>query len=76
MQAADPDANIIWGAVINNDYEDTVQVTVIATGFDSTSSKRIASRRPQPLPPIEAQDILEVPVFLRRQKPIEKPRQN
>ena len=33
-QAADPDANIIFGAVINDNLEDTIQITVIATGFD------------------------------------------
>lgn len=76
MQAADPDANIIWGAVINNDFEDTVQVTVIATGFDNTSARKGPSRKKEPLPPIDAPDLLEVPFFLRKQKPIEKPRQN
>jgi len=29
-----PDANIIWGAAFNNDLEDEMIVTVIATGFD------------------------------------------
>jgi cell division protein FtsZ len=77
MQAADPDANIIWGAVINNDLTDTVQVTVIATGFSSTKrmllpSKEVAATSS---PRIEAKDLLEVPIFLRRQKPVEKPRQ-
>jgi hypothetical protein len=32
--AADPDANIIFGAVIDESMEDEVKVTVIATGFD------------------------------------------
>jgi len=30
---ADPDATIIWGHVINPEMEDTVQITVIATGL-------------------------------------------
>ena len=30
---ADPDANIIFGAVIDESYQDQVRVTVIATGF-------------------------------------------
>ena len=33
-QAADPDANIIFGAGIDESLEDEVHVTVIATGFD------------------------------------------
>lgn len=32
---ADPDANIIFGAVINESMSDEVQITVIATGFDA-----------------------------------------
>ena len=28
------DATIIWGVAINNDYEDEVKITVVATGFD------------------------------------------
>jgi cell division protein FtsZ len=34
--AADPDANIIFGATINQDLEDELIVTVVATGFDAT----------------------------------------
>lgn len=29
-----PDATIIWGVAIDNDFEDEMKVTVIATGFD------------------------------------------
>lgn len=32
--AADPEANIIFGAVIDESMEDEIKVTVIATGFD------------------------------------------
>ncbi|MBI2600919.1 cell division protein FtsZ [Candidatus Daviesbacteria bacterium] len=35
-QAADPDANIIFGATIKEDQIDQVKVSVIATGFDET----------------------------------------
>lgn len=34
--AADPDANIIFGATINPDIEGELIVTVVATGFDDT----------------------------------------
>jgi cell division protein FtsZ len=38
-QAADPDANVIFGAVIKSDLTDQVKITVIATGFDETRSR-------------------------------------
>lgn len=33
-EAADPDATIIFGAVVNDSYTGEIKVTVIATGFD------------------------------------------
>ncbi|MCF0155888.1 MAG: cell division protein FtsZ [Veillonella sp.] len=33
-EAADPDANIIFGSVIDDSLGDTVQITVVATGFN------------------------------------------
>ena len=57
---ADPDANIIFGTVIDESLKDTVKVTVIATGFDQAPAKiaapveeasRPAARKaPQPFP--------------------------
>ena len=35
QKAADPEANIIFGAVLNDAMEDEVKITVIATGFRS-----------------------------------------
>lgn len=37
--AADPDANIIFGAAIDESMKDQMKITVIATGFDSTKQK-------------------------------------
>ena len=37
QKAADPEANIIFGAVLNDAMEDEVKITVIATGFRSES---------------------------------------
>ena len=37
--AADPDANVIFGAVIKPDLTDQIKITVIATGFDETRSR-------------------------------------
>ena len=36
--AAHPDATIIWGAAFNEEFQDEMQITVIATGFDQTMS--------------------------------------
>ena len=38
-QAADPEANIIFGAVIDDSLQDEVRITVIATGFERTSKR-------------------------------------
>ena len=39
--AADPDANIIFGATIDETIKDQIKITVIATGFDE-SRRRLA----------------------------------
>jgi cell division protein FtsZ len=38
-QAADPDANIIFGATIKEELVDVVKISVIATGFDETRGR-------------------------------------
>lgn len=38
-QAAEPDANIIFGATIKDDLIDMVKISVIATGFDETRER-------------------------------------
>lgn len=35
QEAADPDANIIFGAVVNENLKDELRITVIATGFEN-----------------------------------------
>jgi len=37
--AADPDANIIFGATIKDEMVDQIKISVIATGFDQTRAK-------------------------------------
>src|ERR1039457_4327703 len=44
--AADRDANIIFGAVIDEQQEDEVSVTVIGTGFEHHSGLRVRGDRP------------------------------
>lgn len=47
--AVDPDANIIFGATIDENLVDQVKITVIATGFDETKRRlRELSGRPSP----------------------------
>jgi cell division protein FtsZ len=43
-EAADPEANIIFGTVIDDRMRDEVKVTVIATGFDATKKPRSTGR--------------------------------
>ena len=44
-QEAHPDATIIWGAAFDNSLEDTIKVTVIATGFESIPTSAMKSTR-------------------------------
>ena len=70
--AADPSANIIFGAVIDDSYTGEIKITVIATGFDekskaSLAAKRAVSSRSFGAPPVKpSEDDLEVPAFIRK----------
>ncbi|MEJ6950931.1 cell division protein FtsZ [Natronospora cellulosivora (SeqCode)] len=71
QEVADPNANIILGAVIDEDFEDEVQVTVIATGFDAKPPKKKDENiKVEDDFDIEnfSGDDLDIPAFLRRQK--------
>lgn len=72
--AADPDANVIFGAVIKSDLTDQVRITVIATGFDETRS-RIAQMRQTPGRPI-VQGVVSEPVKPRREQNEEEESKN
>ena len=50
--SADPDANIIFGAVVKDELVDQVRITVIATGFDETRAKLAGIAKPV-TPPIQ-----------------------
>jgi cell division protein FtsZ len=58
--AADPDANIIFGAVIKDDLSDQIRITVIATGFDETRSRLAQMSKASTVPPIQGV-VSEVP---------------
>jgi cell division protein FtsZ len=46
-RAADEEANIIFGAVLDEDMSDEVKITVIATGFDKKDAKPVFESAPQ-----------------------------
>ncbi|MBT9172333.1 MAG: Cell division protein FtsZ [Syntrophomonadaceae bacterium] len=68
-ESADPDANIIFGAVIDETMQDEVRITVIATGFDHrVSERRLAIEELTRTPPISGDGDLDIPAFLRRKR--------
>src|SRR6185437_8667444 len=77
-KAADPEANVIFGAVIDPHMQGEVKITVIATGFDGKVNAPPAQRAPMtaaiksqpvreaaPQPSFQSDD-LDIPAFLRR----------
>ncbi len=46
QEAANPDANIIFGATWDETFEDEMRVTVIATGFDHKASEEVKKDEP------------------------------
>ena len=63
-EAADPDANIIFGAVIDESLGEDIRVTVIATGFEQRRSKRMGLDDLEIKPFVN--DELDIPPFLRK----------
>lgn len=76
-QAADPDANIIFGAVIDENMGDDIRITVIATGFDKyeevKEQKKVeVEKEPEVSEPrfemhVDT-DVLDIPPFIRNQR--------
>lgn len=70
--AADPDANIIFGSVIDESLGDSVQVTVVATGFNSSTKnvpefgKTTTAARPATSTSAPTSSIPDIPVFMKR----------
>jgi cell division protein FtsZ len=73
--AADSEANIIFGAVVDERVEDEIRITVIATGFEyfaptAAPVEKIEHLRPVPPPTprtLERSDY-DIPAFLRRRQ--------
>ncbi|MDP4088156.1 MAG: cell division protein FtsZ [Bacillota bacterium] len=79
QQAADPEANIIFGAVIDENLKDEIRITVIATGFENDKQEQkklnfdIKKEEKKPVEEVAAtrdynDNELEIPAFLRKQK--------
>jgi cell division protein FtsZ len=56
-ETAHPDVNLIFGAVVDPDMGENVQVTVVATGFERTNSPRRILERPR-----RTAETLQMPV--------------
>ena len=73
---ADENVNFIMGIVFNEEMKDEVQVTVIATGFDSVEdsqqnqqTSKISSSKTSNLQSLfQDDDIFEIPIFLKNKK--------
>ncbi len=71
-EAADPEANIIFGAVINDSYTGEVKITVVATGFDykrgdaNILRPQSAMRSPDSIPLKQTDNELDIPAFIRQ----------
>jgi cell division protein FtsZ len=82
QEAADPDANIIFGAVIDENLKDEIRITVIATGFEKIARDVEPPKEETKAEPTVAKeeaaatsastqnfgDELDIPAFLRRTK--------
>jgi cell division protein FtsZ len=72
--AADQNANVIFGAVIDDALSDEVRVTVIATGFGPQRRRRrreeeVVTTAPRAATSFEVtDDVLDVPSFLREDR--------
>ena len=70
-EAADPDANIIFGAVIDENLKEEIRVTVIATGFDQQWAGFGATPgkvQDTIIKPISTEGDVDIPEFLRRRR--------
>jgi cell division protein FtsZ len=63
---ADPEANIIFGAVIDEKLQDEIRITVIATGFDKVKEKSLDIEEFE-VGSLMDED-LDIPAFLRRNR--------
>jgi len=74
-EAADPDANIIFGAAIDESMKDQMKITVIATGFDSNKQKLKEFVSPFEKPVVNTSPI-QPPPFSNQSNPTQQQNQN
>ena len=85
QRSVDPEANIIFGSVIDKSLDEDIVITVIATGFDKepgtleTSSIKQSPAQPwakKPVPPVQPSTNngpdLDLPPFLLKNKNLNK----
>ena len=85
QRSVDPEANIIFGSVIDKSLDEDIVITVIATGFDKepgtleTSSIKQTTPQPwakKPVPPVQTSTNngpdLDLPPFLLKNKNLNK----
>ncbi len=70
-QAADPEANIIFGAGIDENLEDEVHITVIATGFESNPFGSTAKAEPEKIEKAAETTRVETAAAPRRERMVE-----
>src|SRR5580704_8742005 len=68
--AADPDANIIFGATIDETMHDQIRITVVATGFDQAKQRLQQFVIPQPTP-----EISQTPLTRKQDPYMQQPQQ-
>ena len=77
QKSADPDANIIFGAVIDENLKEEIIITVIATGFDKgpvlnkkseKNAEKISVNADRNTNSSFVDDELDIPTFLRRNR--------
>lgn len=79
--AADPGANIIFGATINQELEDELIITVVATGFDETyfqkqtpNQKQAELQEPSPESVTSDEDVKDLNMDLDKEDPEDEAR--
>jgi len=70
-EAADPEANFIFGAVIDESLGEDVCITVIATGFEGRRPSRESVFDGIDIRPFD-DDHLDIPTFMRKKRLIDK----
>jgi cell division protein FtsZ len=76
QSASDPEVNLIFGAVINEDLKDEIIVTAIATGFDQSPDdsykKKTSNSKIQGISPFSNVEVgssdIDIPAFMRKRQ--------